>query len=196
MAVLLSLAALTSCRSDEVGTAQCRQQFAGYQHVLSENGNPGSKDFTPRLTARWKALDAEFRRLASSATADDCPAKFRTMKARVKRVESVLSKIDDYDVDRMIRKVESYVEHSAELSTAARRDYVLIMTLRTLRESGAAAQKSLASYVAAVDAVDPDKYSALSAAMVELYNAAASDAAFADFKDALDTVKNYEPRQS
>lgn len=192
LAVLLSLAALTACGSDEVSTAECRRQFADHRQTLGENGNPGREGFTPKLTARWDSLYAEFRRLGTSATSGDCPEKLRTMKARMKRVESVLYKIDDYDVDRVIRQAESDLEHSEELRGAATRDYLLIMTFRTLRERGADAQKSLAPYVARVDGINPDTYSALSSAMVDLYNAAASDAAFTEFKEALDTIRNYE----
>jgi hypothetical protein len=194
LAVLLSLGVLTSCGPDEkVAAAQCRQQFADHRQMLGENGNPGSKDFTPKLTARWDALYAEFERLSAAATDEDCPGKLTTMKRQMKRVEAVLYKIDDYDVARMIKRAESDLEHARKLRPAgAAPDYMLITTFRTLQTSGADARKSLAPYVARVDAVDPDKYADLSDAMVTLYNAAASDAAFADFKDALDTIQNYE----
>jgi hypothetical protein len=193
MAVLLSLVALASCRSDQVATADCRQQFAHERQSLAQDGNPGSKDFTPKLTARWDALYSEFGRLGKTATSEDCPDRLARTKAQVRRVESVLHKLDDYDVARMTREAEADFKHAEELRGAGPRDYVLITTFRTLQESGADAQKSLASYVAAVDSVDPDKYSALAPAMVALYNVASSDAAFADFKDARDTIKNYEP---
>jgi hypothetical protein len=193
LAIVLTLLTLTSCRSDEVATAECRQQFADHQQMLGENGNPGSKEFTPGLTARWDALYAEFGALGKSATADECPEELTTLKRRMKRVESVLYKIDDYDVARMIRAAEGDLDDAVETNgPAARRDYVLQSLFRTLRESGADAQKSLAPFVEDADAVDPDDYSALSKAMVDLYNAAASNAAFADFKEALETIEDYE----
>jgi hypothetical protein len=193
VALLLSVAALTSCRSDKVATAECRHRFADQRQLLREHGNPGSKDFTPKLTARWKALSVGFGRLSTSATAEDCPRQLATMKAQVKRVESVLDKIEDYDVARMTREAEADLKHAEERRGTGTPDYLLITTWRTLQASATAAQKSLAPYVAAVDSVDPDRYSKLAPAMVALYNAAASDAAFADFKDARDTIRNYQP---
>jgi len=193
VALLLAIAPLTSCRSDEVATADCRKQFADQRQLLKEHGNPGSRDFTPKLTGRWKALSGEFGRLSTTATADDCPDRLTTMKAQVKRVESVLHKLADYDVARMTRESEADLKHAEELRGTGTPDYLLITTYRTLQASGADAQKSLAPYIADVDAIDPEKYAALAPAMVALYNAAASDAAFADFKDARDTIRNYQP---
>lgn len=192
LAVVLSLAALTSCRSEQVTAAQCQRQFAEQRHALGAKGNPGRRDFTPRLAARWARVDAEFGRLAKSATPGDCPEKLATLTTQMKRIESVLRKLDNYDVARMIRASEADLRHAEKLRGGTP-DYTLITTYRNLQDTGAAAQKSLAPYVAAVDAVDPAKYSALARAMVALYNAAASNTAFADFKDARDTIKNYQP---
>lgn len=198
LAVLLSLAALTSCGPDEkVAAGDCRKAFADHVQVLDEKGNPGRKEFTPRLTARWDKLHADFEQLGAAATAKDCPERLARMKAQIKRVESVLYKIDDYDVARLTKQAEEDLDHARSLrGPGAAPDYLLITTFRTLQTSGAEAQKSLAPYVARVDAVDPERYSQLSAAMVALYNAAASDAAFADFKDARDTIHDYEPPQN
>ncbi|HUS21762.1 MAG TPA: hypothetical protein VMZ66_07115 [Aeromicrobium sp.] len=194
LALLLTFAALCGCGSPPENAGDCRKQFAAESHVLGKHGNPGSKDFTPKLTARWDRLSDGFERLSTSATAKDCPQKLTAMKRQTKRVESVLHKLDDYDVARMTRDAEGDLKRAQERrGPGAGPDYVLITTFRALQEASAEAQKALAPYVASVDAIDPDKYSKLAAAMVALYNAAASNAAFADFKDARDTIKNYEP---
>ena len=78
--------------------------------VLSENGNPGRKEFTPKMAARWDALHAAVRpagevgdrrglRPRRQARVDS-----RRCSAEVKDLEAVLYKIADYDVARMIRR--------------------------------------------------------------------------------------------
>lgn len=158
--------------------------------MLGENGNPGSKEFTPKLTRRWDALYAGFGRLGKSATADDCPDRFKAMQAETSELEAVLYKIDDYDVARMIRRAEADLEHAKSMGRSTSTDYVLITLFRTLRERGAEAEKALAPLVADVDATKSGAERA--AAMAALYNAAASNAAFADFKEALESIGNYE----
>ncbi|HUS21740.1 MAG TPA: hypothetical protein VMZ66_07005 [Aeromicrobium sp.] len=192
LAVLLSLASLAACGPSPEDVAACRKQFADHQQLLGENGNPGRKDFTPKMTARWDALYAEFGRLGKSATADDCPGRFRAMKAETSDLESVLYKIDDYDVARMTRGAEADLDHAGGVGRSYSTDYVLITLFRTLRERGADAEKVLAPIVARVDAAKPDDTSERAAAMVALYNASASNAAFADFKEALESIKDYE----
>jgi hypothetical protein len=192
MAVLLSLAALTACGPSQEDVAACRKHFADHQQLLGENGNPGRKDFTPKMTARWDTLYAEFGRLGKSATADDCPGRFKAMEAETSDLESVLHKIDDYDVARMIRGAEADLDHAKRMGRSYSTDYVLLTLFRTLRESGADAEKALAPLVARVDAAKPDDTSARAAAMVALYNASASNAAFADFNEALESIRDYE----
>ncbi|MFL6089981.1 MAG: hypothetical protein ACJ71Z_07555 [Aeromicrobium sp.] len=194
LASLLLVATLSACGNDQAATAACRKQFAAQHELMDARGNPGHKDFTPGLTARWDALDAQFARLGTEATADDCPDRLAALKRRAKRVESVLHKLDDYDVARMLTAGERDLQ-ADEDKLGASRDYVLITTARTMRESATAAERSLAPFVARVDAVDPAKYSALAAAMVALYDAAASDAALADFKEARNSIHDYEPPQ-
>jgi hypothetical protein len=92
----------------------------------------------------------------------------------------------------MIRDVEGDLARDDALSRASRTDYVLITLLRTMGERGADAQKALAPLVARVDAAKPADGSERASAMVALYNAAASNAAFADFEEALESVRNYE----
>ena len=75
---------------------------------------------------------------------------------------------------------------------ATTRDYVLITLLRTMHERGTDAEKALAPLVARVDAVKPADTAERAAAMVALYNAAASNAAFADFKEAAETIESYD----
>jgi hypothetical protein len=70
-------------------------------------------------------------------------------------------------------------------------DYVLITLLRTMRERGADAEKALAPLVARVDAAKPGSAEQASA-MVALYNSAASDAAFADFTEAVESIESYD----
>lgn len=184
--------ALTGCSPSPEEIAGCRQQFADHQQLLGENGNPGRKGFTPAMTARWDALYAQFGRLAKSATADDCPDRFEPMSAEVTELEAVLYKIDDYDVARMIRTAEADLDHAEGVGRSYSTDYVLITLFRTLRERGAEAQQALAPLVARVDAAKPADDAARAEAMVALYNAAASNAAFADFKEALESIGNYE----
>jgi len=191
IAVLLSLGALGACAPSPEDVAACRQQFADHQQLLGENGNPGRKGFTPKMTARWDALYAEFGRLGTSATGDDCPGRFRAMKAEMADLEPVLHKIDDYDVARMTRRAEDDLDRTAEKhGVSYATDYVLITLLRTMRERGADAEKVLAPLVADVDA--SKRGAERAAAMVALYNTAASNAAFADFKEALESIENYE----
>jgi len=190
-ALLLSLLPLTACAPSPEDVAACRHQFAEHHQLLREHGNPGNKEFTPRMAARWDAFDAEFGRLGKSAAADDCPARFKAMKAKTADLESVLHKIDDYDVARMMRRTETDLDRRAEKQGASyATDYVLITLLRTMRERGADAEKALAPLVADVDATKPGAERA--AAMVALYNAAASNVAFADFKEAMESIQNYE----
>jgi len=190
-AVLLSLVTLTGCGPSPEDVAACREQFADHTQLMSEHGYPGRKGFTPRMTARWHALYAQFGRLDGSASADDCPGRFQAMAEEVTNLEAVLHKIDDYDVARMSRRAEAELDRNAERSGATyATDYVLITLLRTMRERGADAEKALAPLVADVDATKPGAERA--AAMVALYNAAASNAAFADFKEAAETIRDYE----
>ncbi len=187
----MTVLALTGCGPSPEDTAACRKQFADFQQLMGKNGNPGRKEFTPRMTARWDASYAEFGRLATSATGDDCPGEFRAMRADLGDLEAVLYKIDDYDVARMIRRAERDLARDDALSRAASTDYVLISLLRTLRDRGADAEKALAPLVAGVDAFEKDSPQQASA-MVALYNVAASNAAFADFKEALESIQDYE----
>ena len=188
----MTVLALTGCAPSQEDIAACRKQFADHQMLLGENGNPGRTDFTPKMAARWDASYAEFGRLGKSAKGDDCPDRFRTMKADISDLEAVLYKIDDYDVARMIRRVEADLARDDAKNRASYNDYVLITLLRTLRERGVDAEKALAPLVAHVDAAAPNSPEQ-AAAMVTLYNAAASNAAFADFKEALESIRNYEP---
>jgi hypothetical protein len=113
------------------------------------------------------------------------------MDAEVRNLEAVLHKIDDYDVARMTRRAEADLDRTAQKQGASyATDYVLITLLRTMHERGAEAQKALAPLVARADAAKPGAERA--AAMVALYNTAASNAAFADFKEAMETVENYD----
>ena len=184
--------ALTGCGPGPEDIAACRKQFADHQQLLGENGNPGSKDFTPNMTARWDALYAKFGQLGKSASGEDCPDRFKAMRAETSELEAVLYKIDDYDVARMIRRAEADLEHAKSMGRSTSTDYVLITLFRTLRERGADAEKALAPLVARVDAAKPDDTSERAEAMVALYNAANSNAAFADFKEALESIGNYE----
>jgi hypothetical protein len=192
LALVMILLALTGCGPGPEDTAACRKQFADHQQLLGENGNPGSKAFTPNMTARWDALYAEFGRLGKSASGEDCPDRFKAMRAETSELEAVLYKIDDYDVARMIRRAEADLEHAKSMGRSTSTDYVLITLFRTLRERGADAEEALAPLVARVDAAKPDDTSERDAAMVAVYNAANSNAAFADFKEALESIGNYE----
>src|SRR5689334_15890195 len=125
LALLLTVPILTACGNDQAATAACRKQFAAQHELMDARGNPGHKDFTPGLTARWDALDAQFERLGSAATADDCPDRLAALKHRAKRVESVLHKLDDYDVARMLAAGERDLQ-ADEDKLGANRDYVLI----------------------------------------------------------------------
>lgn len=187
--LVMVAAALTACAPDPAEIAACRQQFADYQQKLGENGNPGRKEFTPKMTARWQVDYAEFGELGKSATADDCPERFDAKVKGVKSLEAVLYKIDDYDVDRMISRAEQDLEHAEKVRGAPIRDYVLQGLFARLRQSGAEAQEAFAPLVARADSATGQKRGE---AMVALYNAAASNAAFADFKDALSTIEDYE----
>jgi hypothetical protein len=191
VAVLLSVTTLTACGPSQEDIAACRRQFAGYQQLLGEKGNPGRKGFTPQMTTRWEELHAEFGRLGRSATGDDCPGRFKAMKAESSDLDAVLHKIDDYDVAQMIRGAEADLDRDDALRRASFTDYVLITLVRTMRDRGADAEKALAPLVARVDAADSDSPEQ-AAAMVALYNAAASNAAFADFKEALESIRNYD----
>ena len=192
LAVLLSLAALTGCGASPEDDAACRKQFADHLQLLEEDGDPGRRDFTPHLTAQWNALHSEFGRLAKAASAEDCPDRFTAMKAEVSDLEAVLDKIDDYDVARMTTGAEAELDRKAEKQGASYvTDYVLITLLRTMRERGAEAEKALAPLVARADAAKPGTREQ-AVAMVALYNAAASNAAFTDFKEAMESIENYD----
>jgi hypothetical protein len=186
-----TVVALTGCSPSPEDIAACREQFADHQQLLGENGNPGRKEFTPKMTARWGALYVEFGRLGKSATGEECPGRFKAMKAEVSELEALLYKIDDYDVARMTQRAEANLDHAKSMGRSTSTDYVLITLFRTLHERGADAQKALAPLVGRVDAAEPNSPEQ-AAAMVALYNAAASNAAFADFKEALETIGNYE----
>jgi hypothetical protein len=188
----MALTALTACSPSPEDIAACRKQFADHQQLLGENGNPGRKDFTPKMTAQWDEMFAAFGRMGKSAAGDDCPDRFRSMKAQVTDLESVLHKIDDYDVARMMLRSETDLDRRAEKQGASyATDYVLITLLRTMRERGADAEKALAPLVARVDAAKPGSAEQASA-MVALYNSAASDAAFADFTEAVESIESYD----
>jgi hypothetical protein len=192
LALLMTMLTLTACGPSPDDIAACRKQFADLHQVLAEDGNPGRKAFTPKMTARWDALYADFGQLATSASGDDCPDRLTSLRLRIGDVQSVLYKIDDYDVARMMQRVERYLARDDALSRASSTDYVLITLLRTMRERGADAEKALASLVAGVDAAEPNSPEQASA-MVALYNTAASNAAFADFKEAVETIRDYDP---
>jgi hypothetical protein len=193
LALGMVVVALTGCGAQSPeAVAACRQQFADHQQLLGENGNPGREGFTPAMTARWDALYARFGRLGKSATADDCPDRFKALKTEVNELEAVLYKIDDYDVARMIAQAERDLEHAEGIGRSYSTDYVLITLFRTLRERGADAEEALAPLVARVDAAKPGDDADRAEAMVALYNAAAANAAFADFKEALESIGNYE----
>jgi hypothetical protein len=188
----MTVAALSACSPSPEDIAACRAEFADHQQSLGKNGNPGRRGFTPKLTAQWDAMYAEFGRLGKTASGDECPDRLRALTAEVGDLEAVLHRIDDYDVALMTRRAEARLERDDALRRASLIDYVLITLLRTLRERGSDAQKALAPLVARVDAAKQDTKEQ-SAAMVALYNAAASNAAFADFKEALESIRNYDP---
>jgi hypothetical protein len=192
LALVMTVLALVGCSPGPEDIAACRKQFADHQQLLGENGNPGRKGFTPAMTARWDRLYAEFGRLGKTATGEECPDRLKALKIEVGELEAVLYKVDDYDVARMISRVDADLEHADEMGRAARTDYVLITLIRTMRESGADAEKALAPLVARVDAAKPGEDAARASAMVALYNAAASNAAFADFKEAVESIQDYE----
>ena len=192
LVLLMTVVTLAGCGPSPEDTAACREQFAEQTQAMSENGYPGRKGFTPRMTARWHALLAQSGRLDGSASADDCQGRLQAIVNEVTNLEAVLHKIDDYDVALMIRDAEADLERDERLRRAAYTDYVLITLLRTLRERGADAEKALAPLVARVDAAKPGDDAERAAAMVALYNAAASNAAFADFKEALESIRTYE----
>ena len=192
LALVMTVLALAGCGPGPEDIAACQQQFADHQQLLGENGNPGRKAFTPRMTARWDALYDEFGQLGKSASGEDCPDRLEAMQAETSELEAVLYKIDDYDVARMIRRAEADLEHAQSMGRSTSTDYVLITLFRTLRERGTDAEKALAPLVARVDAAKPDDTSERAEAMVALYNAANSNAAFADFKEALESIGNYE----
>jgi hypothetical protein len=191
LALLMTMAALAGCGASPKDVAACRTQFAEHQKVLREDGNPGRKGFTPSMTARWDDLFAQFGRLGASATAEDCPGRFEELTAEISDLESVLHKIDDYDVALMMERAEAGLDRrSDKAGVSYSTDYVLITLLRTMRERGAEAEKTLAPLVARADAAKPGAERA--AAMVALYNAASSNAAFADFQEARESIDNYE----
>jgi len=190
---MMTIAVLAGCGASPENVAACRKHFAEHQQLLQERGNPGRKAFTPKMTARWDALEVEFGQLSRSASSDDCPDRFDAMTAEVSDVESVLLKIDDYDVARMTHRAEAKLDRTAKKQRASyATDYVLITLLRTMHERGTDAEKALAPLVARVDAVKPADTAERAAAMVALYNAAASNAAFADFKEAAETIESYD----
>jgi len=192
LAVMVTIAVLAGCRASPEDVAACRKHFAEHQQLLQEHGNPGRKAFTPKMTARWDALDAEFGQLAKSASSDDCPDRLHAMKAEMMDLDSVLHKIDDYDVALMTKRAEARLDRTAQKQGASyATDYVLITLLRTMHERGAEAQKTLAPLVARVDAAKPDTREQ-AAAMVALYNTAASNAAFADFQEARESIEHYD----
>jgi len=185
------LATLTACSPSPEDIAACRKQFADQHQLLGKESNPGRKAFTPKMTARWDVLEAEFGRLGKSATGDDCPDRLKAMKAEIGELEAVLHKIDDYDVVRITQRAEAKLNRTAKKQGVTyATDYLLQTVLRTMQERGADAERTLAPLVARVDASKPGAERA--AAMVALYNAAASDAAFADFNEAVETVEDYE----
>lgn len=191
LALLMMLVTLTACSPSPEDIAACRDWYRENTQAMSNNGYPGRAGFTPRMTARWNELYARSVRLDGAASVDDCEGPLQDMVAEVKNLEAVLYKIDDYDVALMTRRTEADLDRRAEkqgVSYAA--DYVLITLLRTMRERGAEAEKALAPLVARADAADPGAERA--AAMVALYNAAASNAAFADFKEVMESIRNYE----
>ena len=192
LALLMTILTLTACSPSPEDIAACRKQFADHQQLLGENGNPGRKGFTPKMTARWDALYADFGRLGKSASGEECPDRFRAMKSEIGDLEAVLYKIDDYDVARMTKRAEADLDHARSVGRSTSTDYVLITLFRTLQESGADAEKALAPLVARVDAAKPDDARERAAAMVALYNVASSNAAFADFKEALESIGDYE----
>ena len=191
----MTVLALTGCGLSPEEIADCRRLYAAHYAVLNEHGNPGREEFTPKMAARWDVLHAQFGRLANSATAEDCeptptgPRRFKALRAEVKDLEAVLHKIADYDVAWMILDVEVELAREDAMSPASSTDYVLVTLLRTLRERGAEAEKALAPLVARVDAAERGGREQ-AAAMVALYNAANSNAAFADFKEALESIGN------
>jgi hypothetical protein len=193
----MTIAALAGCGPSAEDIAACRKLFTAHYRVLSENGNPGRKEFTPNMTAHWDTLHAQFGRLGKSATAEDCehtstgPRRFEALRVEVKDLEAVTYKIADYDVAWMIRDVEADLARDDAMRRASSTNYVLIMLLRTLRERGADAEKALAPLVGRVDAAEPDSPEQ-AAAMVALYNVAASNAAFADFKEALESIRDFK----
>ena len=192
MALLMTVLTLTGCAPSQEDITACRDWYRENTQAMSENGYPGRAGFTPKMTARWNELYARSGRLDGAASAEDCEGPLQDMVAEVTNLEAVLYKIDDYDVALMTKRAEARLERDDALRRASFTDYVLITLLRTLRERGADAEKALAPLVARVDAAKQDSKEQ-SAAMVALYNAAASNAAFADFKEALESIRNYEP---
>ncbi len=191
LALLLSLMTLAGCGSSPEDISACRNQFTAHYDELSEDGNPARKDFTPKMSDRWDELHKQFGQLAKSATAEDCKRRLQATEAEVTNLEAVLHKIDDYDVALMTRRAEADLDRRAKKHGASyATDYVLITLLRTMRERGAEAEKAVAPLVASADTAKPGPERA--AAMVALYNAAASNAAFTDFKEALESIENYD----
>ncbi len=187
----MAVLTLTACSPSPEDVAACRDWYRENTQTMSENGYPGRPGFTPKMTARWNELYARSGRLDGAASAEDCEGPLQDMVAEVTNLEAVLYKIDDYDVALMTKRAEAKLERDDALRRASFTDYVLITLLRTLRERGSDAEKALAPLVARVDAARQDSKEQ-SAAMVALYNVAASNAAFADFKEALESVRDYE----
>jgi len=191
LALLVTVLALVGCSPNPEDVAACRDWYRENTQARSDHGYPGRAGFTPKMTARWNELYARSTRLDGAASVEDCEGPLSDMIAEVTNLEAVLYKIDDYDVALMTRRTEADLDRRAEKNGVSyATDYVLITLLRTMRERGADAEKALAPLVADVDVTKPGAERA--AAMVALYNAAASNAAFADFKEALESIQNYE----
>ena len=188
--LLLAAVLLPGCGKGP-GDGPCRAQFADYQQLLGENGNPGTSAM-PRQTKRWDALYKEFAKRGKSAVSKDCTGDFAKLRKTMRSTESILYAAGDLDMVDKLRYAERDLKHAKRMREYDPLPKKLAAAFPILRTAAPRSNHGLAREFAALDRVDPLDAAAVKAATAELKTAASANVDYQRCQHELDVITEFE----
>ncbi|MDX6276340.1 MAG: hypothetical protein QOJ72_468 [Nocardioidaceae bacterium] len=192
LAVLLVIAAavLPGCGKGP-GDGPCRTQYADYQQLLGENGNPGTSAM-PRQTKRWDQLYREFGQRAKSAVSEDCTGDFTRLRKTMQSTESILYAAGDLDMVEKLRYAERDLKHAERMREYDPLPRKLAVAFPILRTAAPRSNHALARQFAGLDRADPLDAAAVRTATAELKRAASANVDYRRCRHELDVIADFE----